>query len=217
MGKGVVSSGVLLASSARRMARAISSSLPCARMCRYIVFGVPPRMWLCNAVCSTPPACSAEMTGLISASVSTRSPIAVAWPSAIRLNATHDPSASDGFTWTSPTITCRSRRGKLNFMTLPGCGAPRRPSACSTPLHEAGAWARANDGVIASPRRSDAVNGWASVRRERWLIVFSRTAGSDARALRLAVLVDDRDENEHKRREAEHVVDDRVALRDRRP
>src|ERR1035437_3505089 len=72
------------------------------------------------------------MTAPTSSSVSTRSPIAMAWPFAVSLNASHPPSASAGFKVTPPTVTARSLRGKLNLMTSPGCMAPFRPSACST-------------------------------------------------------------------------------------
>ena len=126
--------GVLVSANAARTASAIFTASARAWMCRYITAGDSPCRWLCSAVCSTPMDCSLLMTGATSLSSSTRSPMAMASPppAAVALNATHEPSASAGFTSTSATATCRSARGKLYFCTSPGCIEPGRPMARST-------------------------------------------------------------------------------------
>ncbi len=86
---------------------------------------------MCTAATCTPPDSSARITGATSAVKSTRSPIAIA-PLPCGMNANQVPSAKPGFTVTLPTVTARSERGKANLITPPGCGAPERPSACST-------------------------------------------------------------------------------------
>src|SRR5678816_3819224 len=71
------------------------------------------------------------MTGVISSSVSTRSPIATT-PPVTAFIATHPPSANAGLIDTPATVTCRSLRGKLNRCTSPGWTTDGLPTNEST-------------------------------------------------------------------------------------
>src|SRR6266481_3494881 len=82
------------------------------------------------AVISRPPLSNFVITGLISVSSSTRSPITMASP-CIGANATHPPSASAGLIATPSSVTCKSERGSPYRWTSPETAAVL-PSAAST-------------------------------------------------------------------------------------
>src|SRR5213592_420517 len=103
--------GVVVRASAACTAAASFAGVPRPAMCMYITRGDSCRRWLCSAVCSIPPSLSLPRTGPTSPSSSTRSPITMASLSVTCLNATHEPSASAGFTATPPMATWRSLRG----------------------------------------------------------------------------------------------------------
>lgn len=79
-------------------------------MCMYSTGTDVRSRWLCTAVIPNPSAMSFAMTGLISVSVSTRSPITIA-EVPIGRNAAQPPSASGGLMRTPSTVTSRSDRG----------------------------------------------------------------------------------------------------------
>ena len=68
-------------------------------------------MWLWIAVISSPLSINLVMTGVISVSSSTRSPITMASP-CIGAKATQPPSASAGLMAMPSSVTCRSDRGR---------------------------------------------------------------------------------------------------------
>src|SRR6185437_12194695 len=101
--------GVLLSASAACNAPAIVTASPCPSTCMYMVAGSARRRWLCKAVTSMPPSWSFFMTGLISSSVMTRSPITMAaLPAGAK--ASQPPSAKPGLIATLSTLTLRSVR-----------------------------------------------------------------------------------------------------------
>src|SRR5450756_586394 len=76
--------------------------------------------------------CSALITAGTSASVRTKSPMTIASFVAVRLNATHAPSANAGLILTPLTVTLRSLRGKLYFIAPSDWSVPDRPMALVT-------------------------------------------------------------------------------------
>src|SRR5437879_3922961 len=82
------------------------------------------------AVMSSPLSRSLVMTGVISVSSRTRSPITIAWP-CIGAKATQPPSARAGLIWIPSSVTCRSDRGRPYRWTSPLTVAVF-PSATST-------------------------------------------------------------------------------------
>ena len=151
----------------------------------YITRGDSFSTWLCTAVCSMPPAWSALITGPISSSVSTRSPIAIACPFPVCLNAAQEPSASAGLIATPLAVTERSLRGKLNFSTSPGWAAPFRPSASSTPGNAGAAWPMPDDGAIAMKVADTSVLKIVRALNMRCLGVMKRTRSGRACLIRL--------------------------------
>src|SRR5436305_3033088 len=111
------------------------------------------------AAISIPPASSAVTTGESSASRRTRSPMAIAWLPALT-KAPQEPSARAGWTATSPTWTCRSRRGQPKRWTPPGRSLPAVPKTPSTifQVESAASWAQRESAVRnATARAREAV------------------------------------------------------------
>ena len=74
---------------------------------------------------------SADITGLTSSCVSTRSPIITSLASAPFVNATQPPKPNGVGVFTPATVTLRSLRGTFTFSTL-ALKSPCRPSVLNT-------------------------------------------------------------------------------------
>src|SRR5215217_3672286 len=98
--------------------------------------GSSQKKWLCRAVTSRPLSSSADMTGLTSSCVSTRSPMRTSMPVPLVI-ATQPPKPNGVGVLTLATVTARSLRGMFTLRTF-ALKSPVLPSVVSTCWYSAG-------------------------------------------------------------------------------